>query len=161
MSNWSGELIDITQLDPPNPNNTTTNDGEDRQDQALPSDWSDQDNFWSGKTYDKVRPLSSLKPVPVLPPSKGDEDSKWSKHFHPHNYRAKTPLQVTPSKPPPGWPKGIRTNPTTYQVMTPENPKDPNNIGLHITKIATILKEAFAALIKNSPYRMLEWSCKY
>ena len=78
MSDWSGELIDITQLDPPNPNNTTTNDREDRQDQTLPSNWSDQDNFWSGKTYDKVRPLSSLKPVPVLPPSKGDEDSKWS-----------------------------------------------------------------------------------
>ena len=139
MCNWSGELIDITQSDPPNPNNNTTNDRNNGQDQALPSDWGDQDNFWLGRTYDKVRPLSSLKPVPVLSPSKGDEDSEWSKHLHPHNYRAKAPLQVTPSKPPPGWPKGIRTNPTTYQVTTLETSKDPNNIGLCITKTATIL----------------------
>ena len=90
MSDWSAELIDITQPDLPNPDNN--NDRDDEQDQALPSDWTDQDNFWLGKTYDKVRPLSSLKPVPVQPPSKGDEDSKWSGHLHPHNYRAKAPL---------------------------------------------------------------------
>ena len=53
----------------------------------------------------------------------------------------KLPLQTSP-----GWPKGIRTNPATYQVTTPEHPKDPSNIGLCITKIATILKEAFATL---------------
>ena len=75
MSNWSADLIDITQLDPPNPDSTANNDRDDRQDKGLPSNWSDQDHFWSGKTYDKVRPLSSLKPVPVLPPSQGDEDS--------------------------------------------------------------------------------------
>ena len=96
-SDLSTDLIDITQPNPPNPDNNA-NDRDDGPDQALPSDWSDQDNFWSGKTYDKVRPLSSLKPVPVLPPSKGDEDSKWSEHPH----RAKGPSQVSPSKPPPG-----------------------------------------------------------
>ena len=83
----------------------------------------------------------------TLPPSKGDEDSEWSEHLHPHNYRAKAPSQVSPSKPPPGWPKGIRTNPTTNQVTcSPTNPKDPGNIGLQITKITTISKEAFATL---------------
>ena len=41
---------------------------------ALPSDWTDQDNFWLGKTYDKARAQSSLKPVPAQPPSKGDEE---------------------------------------------------------------------------------------
>ena len=107
MSDWSAELIYITQPDPPNPDNN--NDRDDKQDQALPSDWTDQDIFWLGKTYDKVRPVSSLKPVPAQPPSKEDEDSKWSEHLHPHNYRAKAPLQVSPCKPPPGRPKGIRT----------------------------------------------------
>ena len=68
MSNWSADLIDITQPDLPNPDSTANNDRDDGQDQTLPSDWSDQDNFWSGKTYDQVRPLSSLKPIPVLPP---------------------------------------------------------------------------------------------
>ena len=67
MSDWSVELIDITQPDCPNPdNNANNNDRNDRQDQVLPSDWSDQDNFWMGKTYDKVRPIT-LKPVPVPP----------------------------------------------------------------------------------------------
>ena len=145
MSNWSAELLDVNQPDLPKPDNIKDRDVV--QDQALPSDWTDQDNRRSGKTYDKARAQSSLKPVPANPPSKGDEGSEWSEHLHPHSYRAKGPLQVSPSKPPPGWPKGIRTSPTSHQVTcSPANPKDPNNIELHITKIATISKEAFAAL---------------
>ena len=146
MSDWTVDLIDISQPDLPNPDNNVDNDRDDRQDQALPSDWSDQDNIWLGKTYDKVRPLSSLKPVLAQPPSKGDESSNWSEHLHLHNYRAKTSLQVSLSKPAPGWPKGIRTNPTTHQVASPNNPKDQGNIRLHITKITTISKEAFYCL---------------
>ena len=138
-SNWSGELIDITQVAPPNTD--TNQDREDIQDNPLPSDWTNQDDFWSGKTYDRAKALSTLKPAPPNPPSKGDEDSEWSKHLHPHNYRAKAPLQVSPSKPPPGWPKGIRTNPTTQITCSPSNPNDPNNIGLHITKITTSSKK--------------------
>ena len=74
MSNWSGELIDVTQPDLSNPDNNK--DWDDEQDQTLPSDWTDQDNFWLGKTYDKARAQSSLKPVPPQPASKQDEDSK-------------------------------------------------------------------------------------
>ena len=73
------------------------------QDQALPSDWKALDNFWLGETYDKARTQSFLTPVPAQPRSKGDEDSDWSEHLHPHNYRAKAPSQVSPCKPPPGW----------------------------------------------------------
>ena len=94
MSNWSAELIDITQPEPHNPDNDNNRD--DEQDQALPSAWTDQGNYWSGKTYDTVRPISSLKPVPAQPLLKGDEDSMWSEHLHPHNYRAKAPLQSHP-----------------------------------------------------------------
>ena len=144
MSHWSRELTDITQPDPPNPDNNK--DRDDVQDQAQPSNWTDQNNFWSGKTYDKAMAQSSLKPVQANPLSKGDEDSKWSEHLYPHNYRAKASLWVSPSKPPPGWPKGIRTNPTTQVACSATNPNDSNNIGLYITKIATISKEAFAAL---------------
>ena len=146
MSDWSVDLIDITQLDPPNPDSTTNNDRDDGQDNVLPSDWSDQDNFLLGKAYDKVRPLSSLKPVSSLPPSNEDEDSNWNVHLHLHNYKAKAPLQVSPSKLPPGWPKGIRTNPNTTPVASPRKAKDQGNIRLWITKIATISKEAFEAL---------------
>ena len=144
MSDWSGEFIDTTQPAPPNTD--TNQDREDIQDNPLPSDWTDQDNFWSGKTYDQASTQSTLKPAPHNPPSKGDEDSEWSKHLHPHNYRAKAPSQVSPSKAPPGWPKGIKTNPTAQVTCSPSNPKDSNNIGLHITKIATSSKEAFSAL---------------
>ena len=123
MSHWSEDLIDIPQPDLPNPDNNANNDRDNGQDQTLPSDWSDQDNFWLGKTYNQVRPLTSLKPIPVPTPTRGDEDSNWSEHLHLHNYRAKAPSQVSPSKPPPGWPKGIRTNPNSNQVHHPENPK--------------------------------------
>ena len=75
MSDWSAALIDITQLNHPNPdNNANKNDRDDCQDQALPSNWSDQENFWLGKMYDKVRPIT-LKPVPVPPPIREDEES--------------------------------------------------------------------------------------
>ena len=59
MSDWSGELIDTTQLAPPNMDNNQ--DWDVVQDNPPPSDWTDQDNFWSGKTYDKVRAQSTLK----------------------------------------------------------------------------------------------------
>ena len=131
-SDWSGELIDTTQSPPPNMDNNQ--DRENVQDNSLPSDWTDQDNFWSSKTYDKIRAQSTLKPAPPNPPSKGDEDSKWSEHLHPHNYRAKAPLQVFPSKPPPRWPKGIRTNHITQITCSLANPKNPSNINLCITK---------------------------
>ena len=46
MFNWSVDLIDITQPDPPNPDSTANNDRGDGQENVLPFDWSDQDNFW-------------------------------------------------------------------------------------------------------------------
>ena len=147
MSKWSGELVDITQLDLPNPNPDNNKERDDEHDLALPSDWTDQDNLWWDKTYDQARAQSSLKPIPPNPPSKGDEDSEWSEHLCPHNYRAKAPSQVSPSKPPPGWTKGIRTNTTANQVTcSSTNPTDHGNIRLRITKIVTISKEAFATL---------------
>ena len=147
MSNWSTDLIDITQLDYPNTdNNATKNDRDDGQDNPLPSDWSDQDNFGLGKISDKVRP-PTLKSVPMPPPIEEHKEGNCNEHLHPHNYRAKMPSQVSPSKPPPGWPKGIRTNPNTNTATTnsPQKPKNQSNIGLQITKVASISKEAFDA----------------
>ena len=68
MSDWSGELIDTTQPTPPDMD--INEDREDIRDNPIPSDWTDQDNFWSGKTYDKVRAQSTLKPAPPNPPPK-------------------------------------------------------------------------------------------
>ena len=125
-SDWSGKLIDTTQPAPPNMDNDQ--DREDVQANPPPSDWTDQDDFWSVKTYDKARTQSTLKPALPNPPPKGDEDGEWSEHLHPHNYRAKAPLEVSPSKPPPGWPKGIRTNPTAQITCLPAYPKNSSNI---------------------------------
>ena len=144
MSDWSGELIDTTQPAPPDMN--INQDREDVRDNPLPSDWTDQDNFWLGKTYDKVKAQSTLKPAPPNPPSKGDEDSEWSEHLHPHTYRAKAPSQVSPSKPPAGWPKGIRTNPIAQITCSLANPKNPNDISLHITKTKPKTKDNLSTL---------------
>ena len=142
MSDLSGELIGTTQPAPPNTD--TNQDGGYEQDNPLPSDWTDQDDFWLGKTYDQARAQSTLKPAPPNPLSKRDEDSEWSEQLHPHNYTAKAPLQVPPSKPPPGWPKGIRTNPTTQVTCSPSKPKNSNNINLCTTKTTTSSKEIFS-----------------
>ena len=49
MSDWNAELIDITQPDCPNTDsNANKNDRDGRQDNPLPSDWSDQENFGQG-----------------------------------------------------------------------------------------------------------------
>ena len=54
MSDWSGELIDITQLDPPHPDNNKNRD--DAQDQTLPL-------IGETKTiYGWVRPMTKLGP---------------------------------------------------------------------------------------------------
>ena len=100
MSDWSVDLIDIMQPDCQNTdNNANKNDRDDRQDNPLPSDWSEQENIWSGKTYDKLR-ITTLNPVPMPPPIREDEESDWNKNLYPQNYRAKVELQVSPSKPP-------------------------------------------------------------
>ena len=101
MSDWSADLIDSTQPDCPNNNsNNNKNDREDRQDHPLSSDWSDQENIWSGKTYDKVRP-TSLTPVQMPPPLRDGEESDWGDNLYPHQYRAKAQSQVLIRQPPP------------------------------------------------------------
>ena len=64
-SNWSGKLIDTIQPAPPNTD--SNQDREDVQDNPLLSNWTDQDDFWSDKTYDQARPLLILKPAPPIP----------------------------------------------------------------------------------------------
>ena len=54
ISNWSVELIDITQPDLPELVNNNNRD--DEQEQALPSDWTDQENFG------QARPMTRLGP---------------------------------------------------------------------------------------------------
>ena len=57
-SNWNGELIDTTQPAPPNTD--TNQDREDVQDNTVLSNWTDQDDFWLGKTYDQAKAQSTL-----------------------------------------------------------------------------------------------------
>ena len=135
MFDWSADLIDITQPDHPNPDNTANNDRDDGQDNVLPSDWSDQDNFWLGKAYDKVRPLSSLKQVPALPPSNGDEDSNWSEHLHLHNYRAKAPLQGSHPNLPQVGPKALGPTLTLLQQHHQGKQKTKVTLGYGFLKL--------------------------
>ena len=54
MSNWSGELIDTSHLASPNMDNDQ--DRKNIEDNPLPSDWTDQDDFWLGKPMTKLLP---------------------------------------------------------------------------------------------------------
>ena len=93
-SEWDADLIDITQ-----PNSPATNDKGNGH--PPPSDWSNQENFGSGKTYDNIRP-SSLKPVQMPPPKRDSEQSNWNENLYLHQYHAKVKSQVPPRHPTPG-----------------------------------------------------------
>ena len=141
MSEWGADLIDITQ--PDCPNNSNSNDRDDRQDHPLPSDWSDQENFWSGKTYDKVRP-TTLKPVQMPPPKHDSEESHWNDNLYPHQYRAKVQSQVAIRQPPPGWSNW-------YKELAAKNKSVNNNVNstntenqsMLIIETVSISREAF------------------
>ena len=74
-----------TQMDnPPNVENEKP---------PIPSDWSDQENFWNGKTYERSR---TPRPKYWSISPKNYNDSDWNENLYPQNYRAKTQSQVTP-----------------------------------------------------------------
>ena len=72
--------------------------------------WSDQERFWEGENYEQGK--SSQKPKRKFrpPPKRDGEESDCNENLYPHCYRAKVQSQVTPTRPLPGWPKGIRKN---------------------------------------------------
>ena len=79
LSDWDADLIDITQPDRPNKNN----DRDDIQKHPLPSDWSEQKNFWNRKTYDKIRP-TSFQQVQKCHLRKEIMKSDWNENLYPH-----------------------------------------------------------------------------
>ena len=60
----------------------------------IPSDWSNQENFWNGKAYEKST-VPQLRYWGILPKQDNNE-SDWNGNLYPQNYRAKTQSQVTP-----------------------------------------------------------------
>ena len=156
LSDWDADLIDITQPDSPN-----KNDRDDRQEHPLPSDWSEQENFWNRKTYDKVRP-TSLQPV-QMPPTKCDsEESDWNENLYLHQYCAKVQFQVPIRQPPPGWSNwrneisSAKTNNNTNRksaenttdkmLQTTKPQEEKGQERLQIVDIVSISKEAFEAI---------------
>ena len=77
-SDWGADPIDITQ-----PNIPSNNDKGDRC--PLPLDWSDQENFWNGTDYEKIRP-ERLRPVQMPSPKRDSEESDWNENLYPHSY---------------------------------------------------------------------------
>ena len=67
----------------------------------IPSNWSDQENVWSGKAYEK-----STVPQPrywSIPVKEDDNDSDWNDNLYP--YMAKSQSQVPSRQPLPDGPK--------------------------------------------------------
>ena len=113
-SDWGADLIDITQ--PYSHANNNKGNGH-----PPPSDWSNQENGWSGKTYGKTR-ASSLKPVQVPQTKRDSQESDYNENLYPHQYWAKVQSQAPPRQPPPpGWGKlEQKSNATSLE----ENNKD-------------------------------------
>ena len=156
-SDWDEDPINIIpQMD--SPSNKDQN-----YKHPLPSDWSDQENFWNGEEYEKIRSHKARHRW-MLPP-KRDSDSDRNDNLYPQNYRAKVQSQVSPRQPPPGWPKGVRKetppcpkiNPNILPKGNPalnenENPKEAEvypeptgkgSSGLVISGVKTIPQKAF------------------
>ena len=60
----------------------------------LPSDWSDQENFWNGKAYEKSR--THRPRAWRIPPKQDNNDSDWKENLYPQNHRVKSQSQVSP-----------------------------------------------------------------
>ena len=100
-SDWDEDHIDLTQTDNP------ANDKDNKDICPKPYDWSDQENYWNGMTYKKIRPKTSRKSI--MPPLLASEESDWNENFYSQDYGAKLQSQVPfRGPPPPDWPKGIR-----------------------------------------------------
>ena len=96
-SDWDENPINIMQTDNPSKKENNNNDKH-----PLPSDWSEEENFWNGKDYEKTRPKKPrYRHFPC--PKRDSEESDWNENLYPHCYRDKVQLQVPLKQPPPGW----------------------------------------------------------
>ena len=58
----------------------------------IPSDWSDQEDFWKDKAYEKsTAPQCRFLNIPA---KQDDNDSDWNDNLYPQNYWAKSQLQI-------------------------------------------------------------------
>ena len=109
-SDWDeNPIYIIMQMD--NPSNNDQNDKH-----PLPLDWSNQENFWNGKEYEKSR---THRPRPYRIPPKMTVTLTGMKIY----------TQVSPRQPLPGWPKGIRKErlPTPWHTENDPTPNENNN----------------------------------
>ena len=87
----------------------------------VPSDWSDQEDFWNGKVYEKL-PFSQCKYWDIS----DKNDSDWNDNLYPQNYRVRSQLQVPSRQPLPGWPKGVRQQSLLSPNLNTENHTNTN-----------------------------------
>ena len=90
----------------------------------IPSDWSDQEDFWKDKAYEKsTAPQCRYLNIPA---KQDDNDSDWNDNLYPQNYWAKSQLQIPSRQQPPVWPKGVRPQSLfqTQKIM----PTLPNSV---------------------------------
>ena len=156
LLDWDADLIDIIQPESPN-----KNERDDRQGHPLPSDWSDQENFWKRKTYGKVRP-TSLQPLQMPSPKHVSEESNWNENLYPHKYQAKVESQVPIRQQPPGWPnwrnkismaaknKSLNTSDnaenTSDKMLQTTKSQEKGHEKIQVDDTLSISKEAFEAI---------------
>ena len=98
-----------------------------QNDNHPPSDWSDQENFWNGKTYEKTR-SHKLRYRHFSLPKRESQDSNWNENLYPHCYRAKVQSQVPPRQPPLGWPNWKRNEIPLQNKNKPDRKSEGNQV---------------------------------
>ena len=98
-SNWDADhsYAGREQVDSP------PNVGSDKY--PIPSDWSDQEEFWDGRTSKKLPQDSGWD---LSDTQEDKNDSNWNDNLDPYNYKGRSQPQKLSRQPLPGWPKGIR-----------------------------------------------------
>ena len=117
-SDWDDDQNHVVKTQTDNPSNVEN----DRH--PIPSNWSNQEDFWNGKAYEKL-PFTQCKYWDIS----DKNDSDWNGILYPRSYRAKSRPQVPPMQPPPGWPKVVR-----LQSLPSPTPSTENHINTNIVK---------------------------
>ena len=89
-SDWDDDQNHTVRAQMDSPSNVENNK------HPIPSDWSNQENFWNGKVSEKL-PFSQCEDWDISDTQEAKYYSDWNDNLYPQNYRAKSQPQ-TPSR---------------------------------------------------------------
>ena len=116
-SDWDDDQNYIVRTQTDSPSNVENNR------HLIPSDCSDQEEFWNGKVSKRL-PQDSDWGISDTQEDKNESD--WNDNLNPQKYRAKSQPQAPSRQPLPGWPKGIRQQSLPSPISNMANDTNAN-----------------------------------